>query len=151
MDKGKLMQRFREFCSALSPEDKVAIVHHSDADGFTSALIAAKAVEKLTGNRPVVVRHYEYGNRMQGRKAYKAMKKGKVNTVIVLDIGVDSAPGRLEDHYEFEKCLVIDHHKLYKDMGTEKTVFLKAQFFTDKAPSSYVTAKFAFDLFFNFR
>jgi single-stranded DNA-specific DHH superfamily exonuclease len=75
------------------------------------------------------------------------MKKHKVNILIVLDIGIDSAPHTLREYCAFDKCLVIDHHTMYKDLNSEDTVFLKAQFFTKKDPSSYVTSKFAFDLF----
>ncbi len=147
LDSNKLEARFKEFCKNLSKEDKVAIIHHSDADGICSAVITGKAIEKLTGNKPVVVRPYEYGNRSQVRKATELMKKEKVNKAIFVDIGIDGAPHGLEDFCPFEKCLVIDHHKMYKDLNDEKVVFLKSQFFTDMDSSNYVASKFAFDLF----
>lgn len=147
MRKAPLLKRFREFCRNLKKSDRVAILHHSDSDGLCSAVITAKAIESLTGKKPVVVRHYEYGNRGQEKKATSMMKKAKTNTLIVLDIGIDSNPQALKKQYKFEKCLIIDHHTLYKDLNSEDTVFLKAQFFTKKDPSSYVTSKFAFDLF----
>ncbi len=147
MDKGGLTERFKQFCASLSAKDSIGVIYHCDADGFASALVTAKAIESLTGKRPSVIRHYEYGNMVHGRKAVESLEKAAVNTLIVLDIGIDSAPHSLQDKYRFEKCLVIDHHKMYKDLNSEKMVFLKAQFFTEKDPSSYVTAKFAFDLF----
>jgi len=63
MEKEILLQRFDELCKSLNAADKVGIIHHGDADGFCSGLIAAKAIERLTGKKPVVVRHYEYGNK----------------------------------------------------------------------------------------
>ena len=147
MEKAQLVKRFKEFCKGLSKNDRVAILHHSDSDGLCSAVITAKAIESLTGKKPVVVRHYEYGNVKQGKKAASLMKKKKANILIVLDIGIDSAPHSLQEYCAFEKCLIIDHHTMYKDLNSENTVFLKAQFFTKKDPSTYVTSKFAFDLF----
>ncbi len=147
MEKEELLEKFKGFCKRLSKEDRVALIHHSDADGLCSALVTAKAIEKLTGKRPVSVTPFEYGNRSQGREAVAAIKKNKANKLIVLDIGIDSAPHGLADKCSFEECLVIDHHKLYRDLNSKKVVFLKAEFFTKKDPSSYVTSKFAFDLF----
>jgi len=150
MQKRELLGRFREFCAGLSKTDRVAIVHHGDADGFCSAIISAKAVEKITGNRVAAVCPYEYGDKKQGRLAASAITKKKCNKVLVLDIGIDSAPHSMADKFRFEQCLVIDHHKMRKDLNSADTVFLKAEFFTKKDPSSYVTSKFAFDLFNSF-
>ena len=147
MRKSELMQKFRQFCSALSPLDNVVLVHHSDADGFCSGIIAAKAVEKLTGKKPVAVLPYEYGNKKQAKKIVAAVKKQKANKAIIVDIGIDSAPHSIQDICPKQHCLVIDHHKMFKDLNSEKIVFLKAEFFTKKDPSAYVTSKFAFDLF----
>ncbi len=147
MGKGELTARFKQFCMELTEKDRIAIIHHSDADGFCSALIAAKAVEKLTGNKPVVVQHFEYGNVEQGKKGLESMRKHKANKLIIVDIGIDRAPQGAGEVCPLEQCLVIDHHEMINDLNSEKTVFLKAQFFTKRDPSSYVTSKFAFDLF----
>ncbi len=145
--KAELVKKFKEFCAELSKNDKIAIIHHSDADGLCSALIAGKAVERLTGNKPVVVLPYEYGSVKQGREAVAQIKKKKANKLLILDLGIDGAPHSLAEKCPFEKCLIIDHHKMYKNLNSEKIVFLKAQFFTKKRPSAYVASKFAFDLF----
>lgn len=147
MRKAELLSRFREFCASLSAKDNVAIIHHSDADGICSAVITAKAVEKLTGKKPVAVMPFEYGGRKQEREAVALVKKKKANILAIVDIGLDGAPSSLEQRCSFEKCLVIDHHKMCKDLNSEKMLFLKAEFFTKKDSSSYVASKFAFDLF----
>ncbi|MCX6798715.1 MAG: hypothetical protein NTW59_01295 [Candidatus Diapherotrites archaeon] len=147
MEKSVLLQRFTGFCKNLNSTDRIALIYHGDADGFSSGLIAAKAVESITGKKPVVVCHFEYGDRAQGRKIVSLMRKKKVNKVLIMDIGIDSAPHSMAEKFCFEQCLVIDHHQMCRDLNSEKMVFLKAEFFTDKDPSSYVTSKFAFDLF----
>ena len=43
--------------------------------------------------------------------------------------------------------LIIDHHKLYNDLNSDKIVFLKAQFFSKKDSSTYAASKLAYDLF----
>ena len=55
MDKAQLEAKFNRFCSNLKESDNIAIIHHSDADGICSALITAKAIERLAGKRPVAV------------------------------------------------------------------------------------------------
>ncbi len=147
VSKTELEKKFKEFCTGLSKNDKIAIIHHSDADGLCSALISGKAIERLTGNKPIVVLPYEYGNYAQEKKALELIKKKKTNKLIIVDLGIDGMKNSLTETCPFEKCLVIDHHKLYRDLNSEKIVFLKAQFFTKKEPSSYVASKFAFDLF----
>lgn len=147
MQKQALEKNFKEFCRNLSKKDRVAIIHHSDADGLCSALITAKAIERITRKKPRLVMPYEYGNRKQEKEITSLMKKEKANTLAILDLGVDSQPGELIGKCKFQKCLVIDHHKLYKDLNSEKIVFLKASFFTKKDPSKYVASKFAYDLF----
>ena len=74
-------------------------------------------------------------------------EKKKANKLLVLDLGIDGERNSLAEKCPFEKCLVIDHHKMYRDLNSEKIVFLKAQFFTKKEPSAYAASKFAFDLF----
>jgi len=145
--KAELLLRFREFCASLSPKDKVAIIHHTDADGICSAVITMKAIEKITGRKPVAVSPFEYGNRKQALEAAGLFKKKKANILVIVDIGLDGTHNSLLKKLRFEKCLVIDHHKMRQDLNSKKTVFLKAEFFTEKDSSSYVTSKFAFDLF----
>jgi single-stranded DNA-specific DHH superfamily exonuclease len=145
--KKELLKRFREFCNGLSPKDRVAIVYHSDADGICSALVTARAVEKLTGRRPVVVQHYEYGNRKLAKKVISSMKSKKANILIIVDVAVDGEPHSVGETFRFEKCLVIDHHRMHKNLNGENLLFLKAEFFSKKDSSSYVASKLAFDLF----
>jgi len=146
MNNPALERRFKAFCKGLSAKDRVAILHHSDADGFCSALIAAKAVKKLSDRKPVAVMPYEYGNKAQEKKARSLIKAKKANTLIVVDLGLDSTEKGLEI-FPFEKGILIDHHKMYKDLNSPKLVFLKAQFFTKRDASGYAASKFAFDLF----
>ena len=147
ISKKELLEGFKQFCHSLSPKDRVAIIHHSDADGICSALVTARAVEKLTGKRPVVVQHYEYGNRKLAKKAISSMKKKKANVLIIVDVAVDGESGSVGERFQFEKCLVLDHHRMHKDLNGENLLFLKAEFFSKKEPSSYVASKLAFDLF----
>ncbi len=147
MDKKELLSRFKQFCKGLKPIDRIAILHHSDADGFCSALITAKAIERLTGKKPVVVQHYEYGNRRLAEKAASLMKGKKANVLILVDLGIDTEKKGLLSKCKFEKCLVIDHHRMAKDLNSKRVLFLKAEFFAKRDPSAYVASKFAFDLF----
>jgi len=147
MHKRELVRKFRQFWAGLTENDRIAIVHHSDADGICSALITAKAIERIAGRKPVVVQRYDYGNKSLARKITALMKRRKANALILVDLGIDSERQGLLSKCAFQKCLVIDHHRMTKDLNSKKVLFLKAEFFSRRDPSSYVTSKLAFDLF----
>lgn len=145
-ERKRLLKKFAQFCRGLTRNDRVAIIHHSDADGLSSALVAGKAIEMLSGKRPVAVQHYSYRDKGLLKKAASAMKKKKANVLVVVDLSIDGEPKPITETLRFEKCLVLDHHRMQRNLNSEKVLFIKSEFFS-KQPSSYVTGKLAFDLF----
>ena len=51
MKNHELFARAHSFLSALKKADKVAVIHHTDADGVCSGVLAARAIENFRENK----------------------------------------------------------------------------------------------------
>jgi len=143
-------QKFREFAAfvkGISKKDRVAVIFDSDADGLTAAVIAAKAIERLHGKKPGFIFTQGHGPVSIHRETISRLRKKKINKLITLDLAVDQNPETIKDVESFADVLIIDHHKIYNDLSSKKTVFIKAQYFSSIDPSRYPTSKFCYDLF----
>ena len=147
MDKKQLLEQFKDFAAGLSKKDRIAILHDSDADGLSAAVIAAKAVERLSGKKPVLVLTQGHSPVSIQEQTIAVLKKKKISKLITVDLAVCQNPETVRKVEKFARLLVIDHHKLYNNISSKKTVFLNAKFFASFDPSMYVTSKFCFDLF----
>lgn len=146
MDSKKLFGKFEKYCSSLSKKDNIAVLHHADSDGLCAGVIASKSVEKLAGKKPKLSIPFRYGY-LPEKEIVLILKKNKINKLICVDLGLDGFPNIVFESEKFCNILIMDHHKIYRDLNSEKTVFLKAQFFSKMEPSSYVASKFVFDMF----
>ncbi len=138
--------KFRKFIDSITKEDVVAVLHHTDPDGVCSGVIISKLVDKIRGKKPDF--HLNQGTSEIAVKdeTVEFLKNSKVNKAIIVDLGVDQEPGGVKKIEEFAEILVIDHHKIYNDIGSNKTTFIKPQFFSDVKPGAYAAAKLCFDL-----
>ena len=142
--------RFRQFelyIKGITPEDRVAIVFDSDADGLTAAVLAAKAIERLRGKKPELIFTQGHGPVSIHTETLALLRKKKINRLITLDLAVDQNSETIKKAEAFANVLVIDHHKIYNDLSSKKTVFIKAHYFSSIDPSRYPTSKFCYDLF----
>ncbi|MBN1940996.1 MAG: hypothetical protein JW772_02325, partial [Candidatus Diapherotrites archaeon] len=143
----ELIEKFKIFCENLEKTDKIAIVHHSDADGIAAGAIAAKAVFKLSGKKPVFMRSYSYGDKLNEEKIINSLISKGVNKLLIVDLGIDSPEKRFEKVKFLDYCVVIDHHQYKEDFNSKKVLFLNAKFFSEINPSRYAAAKLCYDLF----
>jgi len=142
-----LLERLKEFCASIEKKDKILIIHHNDTDGLCSALIVAKAIKKIAGKKPEIVIAYDYSGKESNERLVKRIRKIGPDRIIVLDFSIDYTPElakELED--SCKKMAIIDHHKVVKDLNSEKTVFIKAAHFGTIQPSLYANAKLVFDI-----
>ena len=89
------------------------------------------------------------GKRNFTEKTIKLLKKNKINKVITTDMTVDEGGKKpIKKIEKFADILILDHHKIYHDLNSKKTVMLKPQLVTHtKLDSSrYPAAKFVYDL-----
>ncbi|HLD59168.1 MAG TPA: DHHA1 domain-containing protein [archaeon] len=148
MEEGKiLLARFKKFCSALSAGDNIAIVHHNDGDGITSAAITSKAVLRLTGKKPVFVSGLNYRDSEKESRAVEKLLSYNANKLIILDLSLGYYAEKTREVSFLDSVLIIDHHEFDSIPSSENVLFLHPKFFSKMQPSAYNASKFCFDLF----
>jgi len=146
MNKREAINKFTDFVKGLKKRDRIALIHDSDADGVCAALLAAKALKKLTGRNPVLMPHYHSMESIDAREL-KKIKGLKANKIIVLDLPVDLYTESLRKLESIaERILVLDHHEVGK-VKSNKTSVIKSNFIPGIPSGKYCTAKLCFDLF----
>jgi single-stranded DNA-specific DHH superfamily exonuclease len=143
----KLFDEFSQFMQGIKKEDKVALLHHTDPDGICSGVIIAKTIEKLRG-RTADLRLNQRGDQLFILpETVEQLKSQGIKKIIIVDMGVDQRPEQVKAVEKFCKVLIIDHHKIYNNLSSKKTIFIKPQtLFEDPNPASYCASKLCFDL-----
>ncbi|VVB60957.1 DHHA1 domain protein [uncultured archaeon] len=142
-----ILQKFDSFALALSKKDRVAIIFHTDADGITSGVIAAKAVEQLCGKKPSLFLTPAPSEVTISRKIIAELQKKKINKVVIVDLNVDQEPESIKKVEKFAQILILDHHTIQNDVNSPKTTMLKPQFFSKISPSKFAASKLVYDMF----
>ncbi len=143
MDKEQLIARFEEFMSSIKDSERVVVVHHRDADGLCSAVVFSKALSKISGNPVASAINSEYSD---FGEVIAALKEIKPDRIAILDLSIDQSRERVLELEKIAPLLIIDHHKLYNDCNSERTVFIKAQMVSELDGSKYPASKLVFDL-----
>ncbi|MEM4263840.1 MAG: DHHA1 domain-containing protein [Candidatus Woesearchaeota archaeon] len=140
-----LENRFKKFFSSITKKDRVAVIHHTDPDGVCSGVIAAKLVERLRGKK-IDLRLNQKGNvHFITKQTYKKLKAGKINKVIITDLTVDETPAYFKKIEKFADTLVLDHHAIYRNFNSKKTIMIKPQMFCKIPPNTYTASKLTYD------
>jgi len=141
-----LVNRFKRFVNSITPKDRIAVIHHTDPDGVCSGVIISKVVERVRGKK-IDLRLNQKGNvHVITPKTFNLLKSKKINKLILTDLGADENPKYLKKIEKFADVLLIDHHKIYNNLSSKKTVFIKPQLFCSIDPARYATAKMCYDL-----
>jgi len=143
-----LKKRFEKWISGVKKEDRIAILHHTDPDGISSAVIMNKIIEKIRG-KPIDLRLNQKSEELfLTRLTYNKITEKNINKLIIVDMGVDQAKNNLlEKIQKFTEVLIIDHHKVYKDVNSKRCTLIKPQMIFSKVnPASYCCSKFCYDL-----
>jgi len=146
MEKEEILQRLDSFLDSLNEKDNVMILPDGDGDGFSAAVIASKAVETLTTKKPAIRFLYKNSRGIPDEVKKEIVEKN-FNVLIMLDYAIDQSPEVIKILEDICRILIIDHHKIYNDLNSDKTILIKPQFFSKIEPSKYNTSKLAFDLF----
>ncbi len=148
MNNKNLRNRFKDFIYDVKSSDKVAILHHTDPDGITSAVIINKILSKQR-NKEIDLRINQKPDELFiTENTFKKLKQKKINKLIITDLSVDQYKDKLISKVEeFAEILILDHHKLYNDLNSKKIVHIKPQMIKKNIdPSRYSTSKLAYDL-----
>jgi len=139
-----LIDKFIDFVNGISNENRVAVLHDSDADGLTSTIILEKALERM--NKNIVFTSYEVVNKRKlEQQLFDKLIDNKVTHVFVLDIALDMDKKSIQNLCKF-KSVIIDHHQ-NGDFNTIGILVIKPQLFTDiERYEKYCTVKLVYDL-----
>ena len=140
-------KKFIEFIRGIAKSDRVAVVHHTDPDGVSSGVIAAKTVERVREKKIDLRWNQRSGDIQINDDTIKTLKKHKINKVIITDLGVDQDPSTLKKVAEFADVLILDHHKIYNDVNKGNILMIKSQHVSEEIePASYCASKLCYDL-----
>ena len=96
-------QEAKQFLENITSEDKVAIIHHDDGDGFCSGILYYDWCK----SKNATVEHFTYSI---GKSHLKEFELEKFNKIIVCDLAPDFMAEEFE-RIKDKKILYADHHK----------------------------------------
>ncbi|MFH1663899.1 MAG: DHHA1 domain-containing protein [archaeon] len=142
------MKKIKEFNELIlkTKNKRTAIIHDTDPDGLCSAVISCIALQRITGRKPLLL-HQNPGEIALTEHSIELLKENFIEFVVTVDLSVDQKPEPIKEIEGFAEILVLDHHKTYNEINSEKTLMVKSQDLTGKEGSSYPVSKLAFDLF----
>ena len=95
-------QQAKEFLNNITSEDKIAIIHHDDGDGFCSGILYYDWCK----NKNAEVEHFTY---IIGKSSLEKFNLEKFNKIIVSDLAPDFMAEEFE-HIKEKEVLYADHH-----------------------------------------
>ncbi len=140
----ELIKATQDFFKQLTKEDVVAVIHHTDPDGVTSGVLAAKLVERIRG-KPVDLRYNQEGGEVTIlSETVNLLKSKNVNKVVITDLNCDGDASTLKDLSEFADVVVLDHHPV---SSTEHVIIYKPQLaYNIEDASGYSAAQIVYDV-----
>lgn len=136
------------FLRALTSEDRVAVLYDDDGDGMSAAASVIVGVERLTGNRPFLIKPFDHTPNYIDDLLPQKMQAEGVTKLICVDKTVDQKS--IDFMRALEKIcpvLVIDHHKIYHAYSSPRFTMIKPHIVWETEPSSFPTAILAYTLF----
>lgn len=123
-------------------------MHHTDPDGVCSGVITAKAIEKIRGKK-IDLRLNQRGNEIAVlEKTADKIISEKVDMLITTDLCVDQRQEFLLKIAEKCRVIVIDHHKMYRNLNDDGILMIKSMHYNDKYDGyKYPCTKLCYDLF----
>ncbi|MBW3019166.1 DHH family phosphoesterase [Candidatus Woesearchaeota archaeon] len=142
----QILGRVDSFLKSISASDRIAIIHDADPDGICSAAILARFIKKARNRKPEFVSAFDKETYSISEQQIRKLRSKKINKLIVTDFSLDQHADLVKRLKKFADILVIDHHKLYRNINSKNVVLVKPQLFSKIDPSRYCSAKLAYDL-----
>lgn len=139
-----VIKNFQKYIEKITPKDKAAIIHDTDPDGISSAVIISKTLERLNKKKPVLRQTIE--GKLITKELREKLKKKGITKLIVLDISFEQDTTNLEKLSSKIDVLIIDHHKIYSKKKIKNVLLVKPQLLSKILPHEYCTAKLSYDL-----
>ncbi|MFH0955082.1 MAG: DHH family phosphoesterase [Candidatus Micrarchaeota archaeon] len=146
--KPEILAKFDDFVHRLSPKDEIGVLVHSDPDGLASAVVLIHAVQRLIGKEPKKILSSSYGDHDLMEEKLGILEYSRCTKLIVADLSFDQDDFFVREAEKFcDAVFFLDHHKIYNDFNSDKTVFIKVPYYSDIDSSKYPASKLCFDLF----
>ncbi len=118
------MEKGIEFINSLGTDDNVILIFHNDADGIASATLFTIFLKKHIGVDPYLISQ----PMPLDKNLIQKIKTSIPTNIIFLDLAVDQDPEMLKKISGFCSILIIDHHKINKNMNNETIVHANPRF-----------------------
>ncbi len=138
---------FKTYITSLTPEDNIAILHHTDADGITAGLITKKSIKKLCSITIPLHFHQNEGKITITKETIGLIKSNNINKLIIVDMAIDHDPESVKQLEHHARLLLIDHHKSANNINSKTTTAIKAEDLLDIPSARYPASKMCYDLF----
>jgi len=140
-------ERIDRFLMSFSPKEKIALVHDADPDGLCSAVVMNKLIQRLRG-KPADL-HVTPPKGIRNTVAPETaalLKKRKISKIIFTDLSLHEDAATLKKLEKQFEMLIVDHHALFSDVTTDRTVLALPQLLADDIePARYASSKMAYD------
>lgn len=134
-----VMKKAVDFLNKITPKDDVVIVFNNDADGICSCVLIKKLMKKKGLKEPYII----YQPMPTDKNLINKIRTTIPTKIIFLDLAVDQQQSLIRKVSGICDILIIDHHKITKDVNTKNIVHYNPRF--DKPEiyqsTSYVTYK----------
>jgi single-stranded DNA-specific DHH superfamily exonuclease len=138
------VEKLKEFVkSSAASNAKTALIHHTDADGICSGVIASKIFERFIG-RKIELRLSSDEHTLPD-SIINLLREKRISHVVTTDIAVDESPSQLAKIAKFAKVLVLDHHPIHK-MNAHNVTIIKPPMFSKIDSGDYCASKLCYDL-----
>lgn len=135
MSREKLKKLIEEF-----KNNKVCIIHHTDADGVSAASVFCRVLNNY-------ILHHQKNEIKITEETINFFRKTGVRYAVIVDLNVDANEEMFRRLEEIcEKIIVLDHHIMNVDLSSERTVHLNPLKEGFKESEKYPASKYAFDL-----
>lgn len=141
-------ERVDRFLMSFSQKEKIALVHDYDPDGLSSAVIMNKLIERLRGKPADAHFTPPHGSKNTiAPEVFAELKRRKITKVIFTDLALHEDAAAVKKLEKQCEVLIIDHHRFFTDITSERTVLAMPQLLADDIdPSRYCSSKLAYDV-----
>ncbi len=144
MEISKNIENFIAFIQALTPSSRIAVIHDTDPDGMSAAVLLKKGLQRLhLVPKLIIPKHH--GKRDIPDALLEELRKNNIDIIIYLDIAAETYPDakKLEQY----NVLVLDHHPSLESIPINFTT-IKPEFLQDELKNyQFCTAELVYRLF----
>jgi len=143
----KNIENFVAFIQSLTTSNRIAVVHDTDPDGMSAAVLLKKGLQRINRSATIFIPKHR-GERSVPDEMLDEFTQHNIDTIIFLDIAAETYPDAQElDSY---KVLVLDHHPSKEDIPPNFTI-VKPDMLQDHLKNyQFCTADLVYTLFSEF-